>query len=615
MSFLYPAFLLGALAVALPIALHLLRRDVAPEVPFSAVRLLRRSPIDRSRRRRLRDLILLAARVTALVLLAFAFARPYLTGSAGTPGIRIVAVDRSFSMAAPGRFQEAVKLASQAVADASAGERVAVIAFDDRAELVAAPGSAADAHEALSAIAPGFGATRYATAIVKAIEVAAANPARLVIVSDLQRNGWEDAEPVTVPAHLRVEVREAGALAPNAAVAQLRVEQERVVATISNTSRQTFHSRGRLVIDGREVTSLGVNVPPGESAEVAVPYRPPRRGTLEFAVDDGLGYPADNRRFAVLDPVAQTRVMTITTAGAPQSGLYVARALEAAEHQPFEVRMASGADISTMSAQDAAVYAGIALLSTRGMDRRGRDLLPAYVRGGGGLLIAAGADVDASILASAFGWSGMGSVQEADASGASLSVSDVRHSIFRPFGPFVANLGQVRFERMWRLKPNGWEVAARFTDGSPALLERREGKGRVLVFASDLDRRWNEFPLHPAFVPFVVESMRHLAGAGDRSRDYLVADAPAGTGPGPGVYRTADGRTVAVNVDPRESSAGRLSADEFTGMVARSETPEKTGGAIEAVRAQRVEAQQNLWQYGLVLMLGVLVLESMVGRA
>ena len=168
---------------------------------------------------------------------------------------------------------------------------------------------------------------------------------------------------------------------------------------------------------------------------------------------------------------------------------------------------------------------------------------------------------------------------------------------------------------MWRLKPNGWEVAARFTDGSPALLERREGKGRVLVFASDLDRRWNEFPLHPAFVPFVVESMRHLAGAGDRSRDYLVADAPAGTGPGPGVYRTADGRTVAVNVDPRESSAGRLSADEFTGMVARSETPEKTGGAIEAVRAQRVEAQQNLWQYGLVLMLGVLVLESMVGRA
>ena len=83
MSFLYPAFLVGALAIAIPIVLHLLRRDVAPEVPFTAVRLLRRSPVERSRRRRLRDLLLLAARIAALLLLAAAFARPYVAGAAG----------------------------------------------------------------------------------------------------------------------------------------------------------------------------------------------------------------------------------------------------------------------------------------------------------------------------------------------------------------------------------------------------------------------------------------------------------------------------------------------------------------------------------------------------
>jgi hypothetical protein len=72
-SFLYPAFLIGALAIAIPIALHLLRRDVAPEVPFTAVHLLRRSPLEQTRRRRLRDLLLLVARVAALMLLAIAF--------------------------------------------------------------------------------------------------------------------------------------------------------------------------------------------------------------------------------------------------------------------------------------------------------------------------------------------------------------------------------------------------------------------------------------------------------------------------------------------------------------------------------------------------------------
>src|SRR3954462_3822982 len=100
MSFLYPAFLIGGIAIALPIVLHLLRRHVAPEVPFTAVRLLKRSQLERDDRRRLRELFLLIARVVALLLLAAAFARPYLL-SATPGGVLIVAVDRSYSMSGP----------------------------------------------------------------------------------------------------------------------------------------------------------------------------------------------------------------------------------------------------------------------------------------------------------------------------------------------------------------------------------------------------------------------------------------------------------------------------------------------------------------------------------
>ena len=187
MSFLYPAFLIGALAAALPIVLHLLRRDVAPEVPFTAVHLLRRSPLEQTRRRRLRDLLLLAARVAALVLLALAFARPYLTASAAGPMLEIIAVDRSSSMSGPGRFERAQAEARAAIAAVGRGRRVAVIAFDDRATIVASPGGPGEARAAVDALRPTYGATRFAPVFERAIEISDGDEARLVIVSDLDR--------------------------------------------------------------------------------------------------------------------------------------------------------------------------------------------------------------------------------------------------------------------------------------------------------------------------------------------------------------------------------------------------------------------------------------------
>ena len=62
MSFLFPAFLLGGLAAAVPILLHFFARDRAPRLPFSDVRFLERAFVRRDRRRRLRELLLLALR-------------------------------------------------------------------------------------------------------------------------------------------------------------------------------------------------------------------------------------------------------------------------------------------------------------------------------------------------------------------------------------------------------------------------------------------------------------------------------------------------------------------------------------------------------------------------
>jgi len=57
LAFLSPWFLLGALAVALPIVLHLRKQDTAPAHAFAAIRFLRRAPVEARRPRQLRDLL------------------------------------------------------------------------------------------------------------------------------------------------------------------------------------------------------------------------------------------------------------------------------------------------------------------------------------------------------------------------------------------------------------------------------------------------------------------------------------------------------------------------------------------------------------------------------
>jgi hypothetical protein len=613
MGFLYPAFLFGAIAIALPVVLHLLRRDVAPEVPFSAVRLIRKSPIERTRRRTLRDLLLLAARVAALALLAMAFARPYLIDRTAGSSLRVVAIDRSFSMSAPGRFARALDLARAAIGEAGAGERVAVMAFDERADVVAASGSAADARAALGALTPGFGATRFAAAVAKTVEISGGDPARLVIVSDLQRTGWEDEQPLSIPSNLHVEVRDAAAGGSNAAVTQVRVEPDRVVASISNSSPDPLSDVARVRVDGREVASAPVRASAQSSVDVPIPYRSARRGSLTVSIDDPNGYAADNARFVLLDPPQRTRVMVLTSRTGAQSGVYFTRAIEAAAEHAIDVGGVSGSELTEITSGQVSAPTALALFSTRGLDGRAREGVARFVRDGGGLLVFAGADVEPPVLASMVNPSELRANERREPLALTLSLSDARHPVFRAFAPLIANLGQIRFDRTWTLDAKGWEVVARFTDASPALIEREVGGGRVMIFASDADREWNDFPLHPAFVPFVVEAVRHVAGSAERSREYLVADAPSGAKPMPGVYTLGDGRTVAVNVDTRESTAARLTPDEFNGMLARA--PAGAAPAGQSARAQHAEARQNLWQYGLVLMLVVLVVESAVGRA
>src|SRR6187402_4015179 len=76
MQFLYPAFLWALSALAIPIIIHLFYFRRYKKVYFSNLRFLREVKEETSARNKLRNLLILLARLLAMAGIIFAFAQP-----------------------------------------------------------------------------------------------------------------------------------------------------------------------------------------------------------------------------------------------------------------------------------------------------------------------------------------------------------------------------------------------------------------------------------------------------------------------------------------------------------------------------------------------------------
>ena len=71
----------------------------------------------------------------------------------------------------------------------------------------------------------------------------------------------------------------------------------------------------------------------------------------------------------------------------------------------------------------------------------------------------------------------------------------------------------VKFYYALDVDPGDARVIVRLGDQTPLLLEKRIGEGRVVLLTSGLDNLTNDFPVHPAFVPFIEQMAFYLAGS------------------------------------------------------------------------------------------------------
>lgn len=615
MGFLAPLFLAGLAAVVVPIVLHLFRREIAPSVPFTAVRFLQKRTIEQQERRRIQDPLLLLLRVAALALLAFAFARPYLRAETASQPPVVLAVDVSYSMGAPGRLAAAREAARRVLDEVPAATPVSLVSFADRATVIGEPTTDHGAVRAqLAALQAGYGATRYAGPLEAARGLFDGRAGRVVVISDLQARGWARGT-TSLPDNVQLDIVSVGARVDNVLVRDLVVTREQARVVVSNAGQAPASVAVTLARRASAPVSQSITLDGGVSRDVVFPG-PHESGAYVARVAHAGGLPADNERHAVFRETAATtvRVLVGDEVERPRA-FFVERAFAALATDPgsaYAVQLGAGAAAlqpEPLGTADLAFW-----ISGTGIDRRLVSTLEAYVRDGGRLVVACGPALDprvADVVTRPFGIVLAGSVPGGTTPGG-LIAQDPRHPLLASLGEARVDLARTTVSQACDMTVSGSaSVIGRFADGRAALAEARIGRGHLLVLATDLGRQWNNLPVQPGFLPLMGEIARHLLGDDGGTR-VAIATVEDPRYQRPGVWPVGPrGQDAAVNVDVSESDQATLTSDEFQQALAR---PPADEARVAQVQATRLEQDQGWWRYGIALLGLTLVVESLVAR-
>lgn len=677
MSFLNPFFLLGLLAAAVPVVIHLFTRRRPRERSFSSLEFLAEVNQSEVRRLRLKQWLLLLLRTLAVAALALALARPALRGSGAGAGSAaattvVALVDVSGSMgalglaagegAAPTLARQARRVVEDLLATLGPADEFLLVPYDRAPRPVSERpgGDVPRLRAAAQALEANAATTDHRAALESAARALAASRSlnrELFWVSDFQAAGfapgvepaappgpWEHARVFLVPLAPRTRANVAltdAALAPAAGGAALTVSAIAFDAGPGDLAVAAVDAGP----GGGELARGFLGLPARGAASTLLPLaRLPEAGGVAVIPADVL--PLDDRRVFAAGRGGTLRVVLradgppaplrlALEAGAPASGL----AVETVDATTLPARL-PGADV-------------LVLDDVERLSATETQAVLDFTRAGGGVLVVLGPRADAdfwnrTLLAE----TGLGTLGPAAAAAPAAAWRLVRALAGHPaLAGFPERPGEpvstARFTAVRGFTPApGARVLLEFDRAHPALVEGT----RAMAFAAGLDPRGSDLPVSGVFLPLAHQAVKVL-GRGTAAASLLPGErygAPAATGSWrivdergrevpcelvaaggatrlvsaplerPGLYRVLRGTEVrsafAVNPDPRESDLAAVPEARLTRLFPAGRARVLHAGADLARRVREARYGRELWSWFVALALALLALESLVGR-
>lgn len=662
MALLAPWFLAGALAVGLPLWLHLLQRENALKLRISSLMFFEKQTQSTIRERKFRHLLLLALRLALLLLLALAFSkpiweRPPAVVAGDIPSLHIIALDTSLSMQHADRWPRALAAANDIVDSLDEGDQARIITNGPSVRVMTdAIGDRDELRSVLASLQPSLARNSFGD-VIEAVRSLAPNadyPVEVHLISDYQNTAMSGRfSDMVLPTTATLNVHNvASGVSPNWAIESVKgstqlfgVDEPKLEVTVGGYATPKETKRVVFKINGEQVAVETGEIPEnGRTTFKFENFDPPRGfGRAEFVIEPADDLAADDRRLAALDNTEPAPVLFVSTDSRKRDLLHYRTALGASSGVRFLLESASPGEAERLNPDRYAliVLSDIAQPSSRFLTR-----LKNYAESGGALLLALGPktanagevaltghEVDQPLFAER---------------GAMRFQSAGRSDPSHPVVEQLKRLSGVKFFLYARVATEeNDDVPLRLANGAPLLIDHALGAGRVLLFASTIDNVWNDLPITPIFVPFVVETARYLTGVETVRSQTLVGSAlelnrrrssggmvqvfdPQGNRAltlseavsredlsldQVGFYevrRSENSELLAVNPDPLESNLRPLDEDTL-------ELWKSTGRTDSAVLAAGEESPLSppplkIWKFILFLLFAIALLESVVGN-
>ncbi len=555
MSFLEPLFLIGLLAAGLPIIVHMMNRRKAVKVAFPAMRLLHESNKRTARSIKVRQWLLMAARILGLLLLALALSKPFFLSEEGLaedermPTASVIVLDDSASMQHADWWEEARSSALSQVEQTRPWDELALLATSD--EKLGSE-RLSTRHQEVRTQLDGIEVSDLKGDVRARLQGAAAMlktsqlPQRkIVLITDTA--GMQELVGVDLDAELgaRVQFVDVRGELPsveveNLSITRVHYEQDsseakswRIVASVKNHGAKPVSDvEVRLILDGKVLTAGRIaTLAAGEESEQVFTHRQPTQisapASVQLVSQDR--YPLDDTYHFVFRTRARINALLVngeTSSVVDEDELFfLSRALNPGRSTTEGIipRVISpeGLLSEEMEKYDAIIFANVPRVSAVLAAK-----LVRYVESGGGVMFFAGDQVDAdaynTTLADLLPRPIRGVKELAQRSDPDApvkitrpGVSDVKHPIFRAFTlPGGESLQSAEVYSYLLFDPSPTQESRQvlaFKDNAPALLERQVGKGRVLFFATSADIEWTTLPVRSAYVPFTQRAVQYLA--------------------------------------------------------------------------------------------------------